>query len=43
MSSKRVDIVSLKMVKENSLLYCNRRVRTPQDGAVSRIFRRSRS
>lgn len=33
MISKRVDIVSLKMVKEKSLLYCNRRVRSPQDGA----------
>ena len=33
MSSKRVDIISLKMVKEKSLLYSNRNVRSPQDGA----------
>lgn len=33
MSSKRVNIVSLKMVKEKSLLYSNRNVRSPQDGA----------
>lgn len=33
MSSKRVDIVRLKMVKEKGLLYSNRNVRSPQDGA----------
>lgn len=33
MSAKRVNIVSLKMVKEKSLLYCNRNVRSPRDGA----------
>lgn len=28
-----MDIISLKMVKEGSLLYSNRNVRSPQDGA----------
>lgn len=32
MPAKRVDIVSLRMVKESSLLYKNRSVRSPQDG-----------
>lgn len=32
MSAKRVDIVSVHLVKEKSLL-CNRSVRSPQDGA----------
>lgn len=31
-SAKRVDIVSLRMVKESSLLYKDRNVRSPQDG-----------
>lgn len=31
--AKRVDIVHVELVKEKSLLYCNRRVRSPQDGA----------
>lgn len=30
-SSKRVDIVSVKLVKEASMLYKNRRIRSPQD------------
>lgn len=30
--AKRVDIVSLKMVKEGSLLYKNRAIRSPEDG-----------
>jgi len=30
--AKRVDIVSLRMVKESSLLYKDRNVRSPQDG-----------
>ncbi|MGE7913246.1 JAB domain-containing protein [Lysinibacillus xylanilyticus] len=30
-SSKRVDIVSVKLVKESSMLYKNRRIRSPQD------------
>lgn len=30
--AKRVDIVSLRMVKESSLLYKNRRVRSPENG-----------
>lgn len=29
--SKRVDIVSVKLVKESSMLYKNRRIRSPQD------------
>ncbi|MFB2516215.1 JAB domain-containing protein [Lysinibacillus sp. OTC-L20] len=29
--SKRVDIVSVKLVKEASMLYKNRRIRSPQD------------
>lgn len=29
--AKRVDIVSLKMVKESSILYANRRIGTPDD------------
>lgn len=29
--SKRVDIVSVKLVKEASILYKNRRIRSPQD------------
>lgn len=33
MSAKRVSIVSLKMVKERSLLYSNRTIRSPHDGA----------
>jgi hypothetical protein len=31
-SAKRVNIVSLKLVKESSLLYKNRCVRSPEDG-----------
>ena len=31
-SAKRVDIVSLKMVKERSFLYQNRAIRSPEDG-----------
>lgn len=31
--AKRVDIVSVQLVKEKSLLYSNRKVRSPQDGA----------
>lgn len=30
--AKRVDIVSLRMVKETSLLYKNRSIRSPEDG-----------
>ena len=30
--AKRVDIVSLRMVKETSLLYKNRTIRSPEDG-----------
>lgn len=30
--AKRVNIVSLKMVKERSLLYKNRQIRSPEDG-----------
>ena len=30
--AKRVDIVSLRMVKESSLLYKERNIRSPQDG-----------
>ncbi len=31
-SAKRVNIVSLKLVKESSILYKNRSVRSPEDG-----------
>jgi len=31
-SAKRVDIVSLRIVKESSLLYKERKIRSPQDG-----------
>lgn len=31
-SAKRVNIVSLKLVKESSLLYKERSVRSPEDG-----------
>jgi len=31
--SKRVDIVSVKLVKESSMLYKKRRIRSPQDSA----------
>ncbi len=30
--AKRVDIVSLRMVKETSLLYKNRSIKSPEDG-----------
>ena len=30
--AKRVDIVSLKMVKEKSLMYANRSIKSPEDG-----------
>lgn len=30
-SSKRVNIVSVKLVKESSMLYKQRRIRSPQD------------
>ncbi|WWS88669.1 hypothetical protein V6B14_02875 [Sporosarcina psychrophila] len=30
--AKRVDIVLLRMVKETSLLYKNRTIRSPEDG-----------
>ena len=32
MKSKRVDIVSLRMVKEQSFLYPNRKISSPEDG-----------
>ncbi|OMC81608.1 JAB domain-containing protein [Viridibacillus sp. FSL H8-0123] len=32
-ASKRVDIVHVQLVKETSLLYSNRKVRSPQNGA----------
>ncbi|WP_083671625.1 JAB domain-containing protein [Viridibacillus sp. FSL H7-0596] len=31
--SKRVDIVRVQLVKERSLMYSNRKVKSPQDGA----------
>ncbi len=31
--AKRVNIVSVKLVKESSMLYRNRRIRSPQDSA----------
>lgn len=30
--AKRVDIVSVKLVKESSILYRNRSIRSPKDG-----------
>ncbi|HFR4142336.1 TPA: RadC family protein [Bacillus cereus] len=36
-SAKRVDIVKLKMVKESSLLYKERRVKSPEDASL--LFR----
>ncbi|WP_455819583.1 RadC family protein [Clostridium butyricum] len=30
--AKRIEIVSLKMVKENSILYANRKIFSPEDG-----------
>lgn len=32
-AAKRVNIVSVKLVKESSMLYRNRRIRSPQDSA----------
>ncbi|MFJ8263023.1 JAB domain-containing protein [Rummeliibacillus sp. NPDC094406] len=32
-AAKRIDIVHVELVKEKSLLYSNRKVRSPQDGA----------
>lgn len=34
MQSKRVDIVSIRMVKEQSFLYPNRKISSPEDGKV---------
>lgn len=32
--AKRVDIVSIKMIKESSVLYANRKIATPEDCAI---------
>lgn len=33
-SSKRVNIVSIKMVKESSILYKNRKILSPKDSVI---------
>lgn len=37
LSAKRVDIVNIQLVKESSMLYSNRRIRTPND--LAELFR----